>query len=81
MYKEKGFRLFHSIEGYRVIIPKRVREKLSVWYGDFLAYLETWNGSVKIKKFEFDWNEAVKQIKKSKRQKLLKLTEPLFVSL
>ena len=30
MYKEKGFRLFHSIEGYRVIIPKRVREKLSV---------------------------------------------------
>jgi bifunctional DNA-binding transcriptional regulator/antitoxin component of YhaV-PrlF toxin-antitoxin module len=71
MYKEKVLGNSRILNGGRVTIPKRVREKLSVNDGDFLTYLETRNGSVKIKKLEFDWNEAVKQIEKLKRQKLL----------
>ncbi|HXS60847.1 MAG TPA: hypothetical protein VN703_08570 [Candidatus Sulfopaludibacter sp.] len=71
MYKEKVLGDSRILKGGRVTIPKRVREKLSVNDGDFLTYLETRNGSVKIKKLEFDWNEAVKQIEKLKRQKLL----------
>jgi bifunctional DNA-binding transcriptional regulator/antitoxin component of YhaV-PrlF toxin-antitoxin module len=71
MYKEKVLGDSRILKGARVTIPKRVREKLSVNDGDFLTYLETRNGSVKIKKLEFDWNEAVKQIEKLKRQKLL----------
>ena len=71
MYKEKVLGDSRMLKGGRVTIPKRVREKLSVKDGDFLTYLETRNGSVKIKKLEFDWNEAVKQIEELKRQKLL----------
>lgn len=33
----------------RVTIPKKVREKLSIKDGEFLAYLLTKNGFVKIK--------------------------------
>ena len=55
----------------RVTIPKKVREKLSVKDGDFLTYLLTKNGFVKIKKLEFDLSKAIKQIEKLKRQKLL----------
>jgi hypothetical protein len=40
-------------------------------------YLLTKNGFVKIKKLEFDLSKAIKQIEKLKRQKFLKLTEPL----
>ena len=71
MSKEKVLGDSRILKGGRVTIPKRVREKLSVKDGDFLTYLETRNGSVKIKKLEFDWNEAFKQIEKLKRQKLL----------
>jgi AbrB family looped-hinge helix DNA binding protein len=71
MSKEKVLGDSRILKGGRVTIPKRVREKLSVKDGDFLTYLETRNGSVKIKKLEFDWNEAFKQIEVLKRQKLL----------
>ena len=71
MYKEKVLGDSRILKGGRITIPKRVREKLSVKDGDFLTYLETRNGSVKIKKLEFDWNEAFKQIEELKRQKLL----------
>ncbi|HEY6164201.1 MAG TPA: hypothetical protein VIW25_04785 [Nitrososphaeraceae archaeon] len=59
------------MKGGRVTIPKKVREKLSVKDGDFLTYLLTKNGFVKIKKLEFDLSKAIKQIEKLKRQKLL----------
>ena len=71
MSKEKVLGDSRILKGGRVTIPKRVREKLSVKDGDFLTYLETRNGSVKIKKLEFDWNGAFKQIEELKRQKLL----------
>ena len=71
MSKEKVLGDSRILKGGRITIPKRVREKLSVKDGDFLTYLETRNGSVKIKKLEFDWNEAFKQIEELKRQKLL----------
>ena len=71
MSKEKVLGDSRILKGGRVTIPKRVREKLSVKDGDFLTYLETRNGSVKIKKLEFDWDEAIKQIEELKRQKLL----------
>jgi hypothetical protein len=35
-----------------------------------LTYLLTRNGFVKIKKLEFDWDKATKQIEKLKREKL-----------
>jgi hypothetical protein len=35
------------------------------------------NGFVKIKKIEFDWDKAIKQIEKFKREITVKLTEPL----
>jgi hypothetical protein len=35
-----------------------------------LTYLLTRNGFVKIKKLEFDWDIAIKQIEKLKREKL-----------
>jgi len=71
MSKEKVLGDSRILKGGRITIPKRVREKLSVKDGDFLTYLETRNGSVKIKKLEFNWNEAFKQIEELKRQKLL----------
>jgi len=49
MSKEKVLGDSRILKGGRVTIPKRVREKLSVKDGDFLTYLETRNGSVKIK--------------------------------
>ncbi|HEY6164171.1 MAG TPA: hypothetical protein VIW25_04630 [Nitrososphaeraceae archaeon] len=59
------------MKGGRVTMPKKVREKLSVKDGDLLTYLLTSNGFVKIKKLEFDWDKAIKQIEKFKREKLL----------
>jgi len=59
------------LKGGRVTIPKKVREKLSVKDGDFLTYLLTSNGFVKIKKSEFDWDKAIKQIEKLKKEKSL----------
>ncbi len=59
------------LKGGRVTMPKRVREKLSVKDGDFLTYLVTRNGSIKIKKLEFDLDKAIKQMEKLKKEKLL----------
>ena len=66
------------MKGGKDTIPKKVREKLSVKDGEFLTYLLTRNGFVKIKKLEFDWDIAIKQIEKLKRETIIiKLTEPV----
>ena len=54
MYNEKVLGDSRILNGGRVTIPKN-GEKLSVKDGDFLNYLLTENGFVKIKKLEFDW--------------------------
>ena len=61
------------MKGGRVTIPKKVREKLNIKDDDFLTYLLTKNEFVKIKKFEFDLDRAIRQIQieKLKREKLL----------
>jgi len=71
MYNEKVLGDSKMLKGGRVTIPKKVREKLSVKDGDFLTYLLTRNGFVKIKKLEFDWDKAIKQIEKLESEKLL----------
>ena len=71
MYKEKVLRDSRIMKGGRTTIPKKVREKLSVKDGDFLTYLLTRNGFVKIKKLEFDLDKAIKQIERLKKEKLL----------
>jgi bifunctional DNA-binding transcriptional regulator/antitoxin component of YhaV-PrlF toxin-antitoxin module len=48
MHKEKVLGVSRILKGGRITIPKRVREKLSVKDGNFLTYLVTRNGSVKI---------------------------------
>ena len=55
MYNEKVLGDSKMLKGGKVTIPKKVREKLSAKDGDFLTYLLTSNGFVKIKKLEFDW--------------------------
>jgi AbrB family looped-hinge helix DNA binding protein len=71
MYNEKVLGDSRIMNGGRVTIPKKVREKLGAKDGDFLTYLLTRNGFVKVKKLEFDWNKASKQIEKLKKEKLL----------
>ena len=71
MYNEKVLGDSKMLKGGRVTIPKKVREKLSIKDGDFLTYLLTKNGFVKIKKLEFDWDKAIKQLEKLKRERLL----------
>ena len=71
MYNAKVLGDSRIMKGGRVTMPKKVREKLSVKDGDFLTYLLTSNGFVKIKKLEFDWDKAIKQIEKLEREKLL----------
>ena len=71
MYNEKVLGDSRILKGGRVTIPKKVREKLSTKDGDFLTYLLTKNGFVKIKKLEFDLDRAIRQIEKLKREKLL----------
>ena len=70
MYIEKVLGDSRIMKGGRVTLPKKVREKLSVKDGEFLTYSFTRNGFVKIKKLEFDWDIAIKQIEKLKREKL-----------
>ena len=70
MYIEKVLGDSRIMKGGRVTLPKKVREKLSVKDGEFLTYLLIRNGFVKIKKLEFDWDKATKQIEKLKREKL-----------
>ena len=71
MYNEKVLGDSKMLKGGRVTIPKKVREKLSIKDGDFLTYLLTKNGFVKIKKLEFDWDKVIKQLEKLKRERLL----------
>jgi bifunctional DNA-binding transcriptional regulator/antitoxin component of YhaV-PrlF toxin-antitoxin module len=71
MYNEKVLGDSKMLKGGRVAIPKKVREKLIIKDGDFLTYLLTKNGFVKIKKLEFDWDKAIKQLEKLKRERLL----------
>jgi bifunctional DNA-binding transcriptional regulator/antitoxin component of YhaV-PrlF toxin-antitoxin module len=71
MYNEKVLGDSRILKGGRVTIPKKVREKLSIKDSDFLTYLLTKNGFVRIKKLEFDLSKAIKQIEKLKREKLL----------
>jgi bifunctional DNA-binding transcriptional regulator/antitoxin component of YhaV-PrlF toxin-antitoxin module len=71
VYKENILGDSRIMKGERTTIPKKVREKLSVKDGDFLTYLSTRNGFVKIKKLEFDLDKAIKQIERLKKEKLL----------
>ena len=71
MHKEEVLGDSRILKGGRVTIPKRVIEKLGAKEGDFLTYFEARNGYVKIKKLEFDWHEATKQIEELKKGKLL----------
>jgi AbrB family looped-hinge helix DNA binding protein len=64
------------LKGGGITIPKEVREKLSIKDGDFVDFLLTRYGSIKIIKFEFDWKKAMKEIDSLRKRKLLKLTEP-----
>lgn len=43
------------LKGGRFTIPKEVREKMSIKDGDFVDFLVTIYGSIKIIKFKFDW--------------------------
>jgi bifunctional DNA-binding transcriptional regulator/antitoxin component of YhaV-PrlF toxin-antitoxin module len=74
MYNEKVLGDSKMLKGGRVTIPKKVREKLSSKDGDFLNYLLTRNGFVRIKKLEFDWDKTIKQLEKLKRERLLLLS-------
>jgi bifunctional DNA-binding transcriptional regulator/antitoxin component of YhaV-PrlF toxin-antitoxin module len=74
MYNEKVLGDSKMLKGGRVTIPKKVREKLSSKDGDFLTYLLTRNGFVRIKKLEFDWDKTIKQLENSKRERLLLLS-------
>jgi bifunctional DNA-binding transcriptional regulator/antitoxin component of YhaV-PrlF toxin-antitoxin module len=71
VYKENVLGDSRIMKGGRTTIPKKAREKLSVKDGDFLTYLLTRNGFVKIKKLEFDLDKAIKQIERLKKEKLL----------
>ena len=71
MYNEKVLRDSKIMKRGRTTVPKKVREKLSVKDGDFLTYLVTRNGSIKIKKLEFELDNAIEQIEKLKKQKVL----------
>ena len=80
MYNEQILGDSRIMKEGRVTIPKKVREKLSVKVGDFLTYLLTSNGFVKIKKLEFDWDKAIKQIEEIKKGEIIvKLTRPLLL--
>jgi AbrB family looped-hinge helix DNA binding protein len=68
---EKNIGHCRVLKGGRITIPKQVREKLSIEDGDFVDFLVTRYGSIKIIKFEFDWKKAIKQIDNLRKQKLL----------
>lgn len=71
MYRGKVIGDSRILKGGRVTIPVKVREKLQVKDGDFLIYIETRNGNVKIIKSEFDIDVAVKQIEQLRKKGLL----------
>lgn len=71
MVGDKNIGHCRVLKGGRITIPKEAREKLSIKDGDFVDFLLTRHGSVKIIKFEFDWKKAMKQIDSLRKQKLL----------
>ncbi|KAA2283379.1 AbrB/MazE/SpoVT family DNA-binding domain-containing protein [Candidatus Nitrosocosmicus agrestis] len=62
-----------------VTIPVKVREKLRVKEGDFLTYIETSNGQIRIIKSEFDIDEMVKQIEQLRKKNLLSIDEKVDI--
>lgn len=62
-----------------VTIPVKVREKLRVKEGDFLTYIETSNGQVRIVKSEFDIDETVKQIEQLRKKGLLSIGDDVDI--
>ncbi|MGZ8926278.1 MAG: AbrB/MazE/SpoVT family DNA-binding domain-containing protein [Nitrososphaeraceae archaeon] len=52
---KKNFGHCRVLKGGRFTIPKEVREKMSIKDGDFVDFLVTIYGSIKIIKFKFDW--------------------------
>ena len=71
MVGDKNIGHCRVLRGGRITIPKEVREKLSVKNEDFIDFLLTSYGSIKIIKFEFDWKKAMKQIDILRKRKLL----------
>ncbi|MGI9010382.1 MAG: AbrB/MazE/SpoVT family DNA-binding domain-containing protein [Nitrososphaeraceae archaeon] len=71
MVVEKNIGHCRVLKGGRITIPNEVREKLSVKDGDFVDFLVTRYGFIKIIKFKFDWIKAMKQIDILRKQKLL----------
>lgn len=76
VHNEKALGDSRLMSGRRITIPKKVRARPSIWDGNFLTYLLTKNGFVKIKKLGFDWDEAIKQRKKLKIKIIVKLRGP-----
>ncbi|MGE5634613.1 MAG: AbrB/MazE/SpoVT family DNA-binding domain-containing protein [Deltaproteobacteria bacterium] len=78
MVGDKNIGHCRVLKGGRITIPKEVREKLSIKDGDFVdfvltRYLTRYR-SIKIIKFEFDWNKAMKQIDNLRKQKKIVLS-------
>ena len=71
MVGDKNIGDWRVLKRGRITIPKEAREKLSIKVGDFVDFLLTRDGSVKIIKFEFVWNKAMKHIDSLRKQKLL----------
>jgi len=71
MVRDKNIGHCRVLKGGRITIQKEVREKLSIKDGDFVDYLLSKYGSIKIIKFEFDWKKAMKQIDSLRKRKLL----------
>jgi hypothetical protein len=76
VYNEKALGDSRLIKGRRITIPKNVRARPSIWDSNFLTYLLTKNGFVKIEKLGFDSDEAIKQHKKLKIKIIVKLRGP-----
>ena len=70
MVRDKNIGNCRVSKGGRITIPKEVREKLSVKDGNFVDFLLTRYGSIKIIKFEFDWKKAMKQIDSLRKAKI-----------
>ena len=54
MVVEKNIGHCIVLKGKRITLPKEVRDKLSIKGGDFVDFLVTRYGSIKIIKFKFD---------------------------
>ena len=74
MVGDKNIGHCRVLKGGRITIPKEVTEKLSIKDGDFVDFLITRYGSIKIIKFEFDWNKTMKQIDSLRKQKKILLS-------